>query len=217
MKEYAVIGLGRFGESIAMTLSDLGHEVIVVEKSEEAVNKIADHVTHAICGDATDIEVLKSVGVGNVDVAIIAISSHFESSVMATIMCKELGIQRVVAKAKNETHATILKKVGADNVVIPERDMGRKLAHNLSSKNVVELFSLSSDFEILELLAPKSWHGSTISKLNVRAKYGLSILGIIKENEEFIGNPAPEIVIEPNDTLVVLGTGEDFAHIENLG
>lgn len=216
MKSFAIIGIGRFGESLAMTLYELGHEVIVVDDEEEIINRIAPMVTHAVCGDATEVEVLKSIGVGNVDVAIIAISSNFESSIMATILCKELGVKRVVAKAKDTVHSTILKRVGADNVVIPERDMGRKLAHNLSSKNVVELFSLSSDFEILEISAPKSWWGKSIGDLNIRASFGISILGIIKENNEFIGNPIPDNIIEENDNLVMLGNNEQFSQIESL-
>lgn len=216
MKEFAVIGLGRFGSAIARTLMDLGHDVIAIDADEEVINKIAPNVTFAICANAADIDALRSIGIANVDIAIVAMSSDFEGSVLATINCKELGIGKVVAKASNETHYKILKRIGADDVVVPERDMGIKLAHNLSSKNVVELFNLSSDYEIMEIIAPKSWYGLALSQLDVRNKYGVNILGINRNTSEFIGNPEASVLIKPNDRLVVLGKSLDLAKIERI-
>ncbi|MGF0040506.1 potassium channel family protein [Peptoniphilaceae bacterium SGI.131] len=216
MKEFAVIGLGRFGSAIARTLMDLGHDVIAIDADEEVINKIAPNVTFAICANAGDIDALRSIGIANVDIAIVAMSSDFEGSVLATINCKELGIGKVVAKASNETHYKILKRIGADDVVVPERDMGIKLAHNLSSKNVVELFNLSSDYEIMEIIAPKSWYGLALSQLDVRNKYGVNILGINRNTSEFIGNPEASVLIKPNDRLVVLGKSLDLAKIERI-
>ena len=216
VKEFAIIGCGRFGNSLATTLSDLGHEVIVIDKREEVINKIAPVVTYAAVADANDEEALRDLGISNVDTAIVAISSDFEASIMSTITCKNLGIDNVVAKAKNDTHALILKKVGADSVVIPERAMGEKLGHSLYSKNVVEFFNLSSEHSILEIRAPKKWIGKSIQQLNIRAKYGLNILGIIRTDGRLNGNPGPLDEILPGDNLIVLGDVEDLALLEGM-
>ena len=142
MRQFVVIGIGRFGGAIAETLSRLGHEVLAIDTDEEVIQKISDKVTHAVAADATDESVLKSLGVRNFDVAVVAIGSDIQSSIMTTLMLKELGIRYVVAKAQNELHARVLMKIGADKIVFPERDMGERVAHNLISSNILDYIEL---------------------------------------------------------------------------
>ena len=216
MKNYAVIGVGRFGESLALTLADLGHDVMVIDRNEELINKIAPYVTSAIIADVTDPKVYEELGLSNVDVAIVAIGTNLESSVLATASLKEIGVEHVVCKAATVLHAQVLKKVGADEVIIPEHDMGRKVAFNLSSNNIIDFFNLVGDYSIIEIYPPKAWAGKSIAELDVRAKYGVNILGFIKINGDFDGNPMPEVEIEASDKLVLLGTTSDFAKIDKL-
>lgn len=216
MKNYIVIGAGRFGESLALTLTDLGNEVLVVDKNPEIVNKIAPFVTHAVCADIINNSVLDELGVSNMDTAIVSMGSNLEASVLATLALQEAGIKHIVCKAKTVLHSNVLKRLGADEVIIPENDMGRKLAYNLDSNNVVDFFNIADGYSIIEVYTPDKWVGSTIEKLNVRARYGINILGIIRLNGEFIGNPEPNTLIEVKDKLVILGTAEEFAVIDKI-
>lgn len=216
MRQFAVVGVGRFGESLALTLMNLGHEVIVIDKNEDIINKIAPYVTYAVSGDITNTDVLKDVGIHNVSSAIVSMGNDLEASVLATLTLKEIGVETVIAKAKSVLHSTILKKVGADEVIIPEYDMGRKLAHNLATENVVEFYNIEGDYAILEIVIPKSWIGNSIAKLDVRAKYGINILGVARLSGEFIGNPEPSFVFEEKDKVVLFGTDSEFKVIQEL-
>ncbi|MDO5026997.1 MAG: TrkA family potassium uptake protein [Tissierellia bacterium] len=216
MKNYVIIGAGRFGESLALTLSDLGNEVIVIDRDEEVVNKIAPFVTHAVCADIMNTGVYEELGLANVDTAIVAMGSNLEASVLSTLSLKELGVKHVVCKVRTALHANVLKRLGADEVIIPELDMGRKLAYNLESNNVVDFFNLAGDYSIIEMYAPKTWVGSSIMDVDVRVKYGVNILGIIKLNGDFIGNPEPNYQMQEKDKLVLLGTAEQFSVIKEL-
>lgn len=215
MKQFTVLGLGRFGKSVAQTLFELGHEVIVVDINEDNINDIEEEVTHGLIGDTTHEDVLLAAGVKEVDGVIIAITD-FETSIMTSLLCKELEVENIIAKAKDDKHAKILEKIGVDNVVVPEKDMGRKLAHNIATKNVVDIFTLSSNYEIIEIITPKSWEGSTIAQLDIRKKYGLNILGINRGEEEFIGNPSPSTDIKENDRLIILGSTSQIAKLDNI-
>lgn len=216
MKTYLVIGVGRFGESLALTLSDLGNEVIVIDKDAEAVNKIASFVTHAVCADIMNPDIYEELGLANVDTAIVAMGSNLEGSVLATLSLKELGVKHVVCKARTVLQSNVLKRLGADEVVIPELDMGRKLAYNLVTNKVVDFFNIAGDYSIIEIYTPESWVNQTILELDVRAKYGVNILGLVKLNGEFIGNPEPNLVLSDRDKLVLLGTAEQFSVIKEL-
>lgn len=216
MKQFAVIGVGRFGESLALTLMNLGHEVIVIDKNEDIINRIAPHVTYAVSGDITNTEILKDVGIHNVTSAIVSMGSDLEASVLATLTLKEIGVDMVIAKAKSVLHSTILKKVGADEVIIPEHDMGRKLAHNLATENFVEFYNIEGDYAILELVIPKTWVGHSIENLDVRAKYGINILGVARLDGDFVGNPKPSFVFEDKDKAVLFGTDTQFRVIQEL-
>ena len=157
MRQYVIIGCGRFGSSVAKTLYKMGHDVLAIDSNEEIVQYISEEVTHAIQADATDERVLKSLGIRNFDVAIITIGSNIQSSIMATLIVKELGVKYVVAKAHNEIHAKLLLKIGADRVVFPERDMGMRVAHNLVSSNILDYIELSPEYSIMEITPPNEW------------------------------------------------------------
>lgn len=214
MKQYAVIGLGRFGTSVASTLHELGHEVVVVDENEDNINELGDYCTHGLIGDSTQMDVLRAAGVKEVDSVIIAIT-NFETSIMTALLCKELGAKNIIAKARNDSHAKILERIGVDNVVIPEKDMGKKLAHNLSSKNVVDIITLSSNYDIVEMKVPESWQGKTIAQLDIRKHYGLNILGVNKDGE-FVGNPSPSMDLKPGDNLIIMGSTNEISKIENI-
>ncbi|MGB9803711.1 MAG: potassium channel family protein [Desulfofundulus sp.] len=207
MKQFAVIGLGRFGSSVARTLARMGYDVLAVDTCEERVNAIADEVTYAVCVDAMDEQALKSLGLRNFDVVIVAIGQEVQSSILVTVMLKEMGVPRVVAKAVTELHGKVLQRVGADMVVFPERDMGVRVAHALVSKNIVDQINLSPDYSIIELVAPPEFVGKTLQESAMRREYGVTVLAI-RRGEEIIISPGARQVINEGDILVALGRNE---------
>lgn len=215
MKQFGVIGLGRFGKSVAQTLSKLGHEVIVIDIDESNVNELSDEITYSIIGDSTKESVLKASGIKETDAVIIAIT-NFETSIMTALLCKEMGVKKIISKARNDIHANILSKIGVEEVVIPEKDMGRKLAYNITNKNVVESITLSSNYEIIEAIVPSSWIGYTIGQIDIRKKYGLNILGISRGKNEFIGNPSPSVDLKEKDRILILGSASQLAKLEGF-
>lgn len=213
MKSFVVIGLGRFGTAVATQLCDLGNEVLVIDRQPERVQAIADRVTHAVVGDATDEEVLRSLGVRNFDCAIVAIGSDLSSSTLAALSLKEQGIGTLICKAQSTAHKKILEKIGADRVVFPEREMALKLAQGLTSSSVVEYIELSDDYGIAELAVPPAWVGKTIREVNVRAKYGINILAI-RTGDDMLVAPGANQVLMRDCVLVVLGRSEDLGSVE---
>ena len=184
-KQYAVFGLGNFGKHLALGLENLGCEVVVVDNSMEKIQEIADKVSYAMCANIEDPEVIKSLGARNLDGAVIAISENFGTSIMATIMAKEIGIPYVLAKAQSSLHATVLKKVGADAVVHPEKEMGRRIARTMVSGNFADWIELSPDYSLVETEIPDEWIGKRLVDLQIREKYGINVVGTI---ENGIGN-----------------------------
>lgn len=180
-KEYAVFGLGSFGKHLALELENLGCEVVVVDNSMEKVQEIADMVSYAMCANIEDPEVMKSLGARNLDGAIIAISENFETSIMATILAKELGIPYVLAKAQSDLHEKILKKLGADVVIHPEKDMGHRIAKCLVSGDFADWIELSPEYSLVETEVPASWVGKNLIDLHIREKYGVNVVGIIED------------------------------------
>lgn len=216
MKQFAVIGLGRFGSSVAMTLAKMGYQVFAADMDEERVNDIVEYVTHAVTLDALDEHALKGIGIRNFDVVVVAIGKEVQSSILVTVMLKELGVQKVVAKAQNELHGKVLERVGADKVIYPERDIGIKVAHALVSKNVMEQISLSPEYSLVEMVAPPKLVNKTLEKSGARHKYGMSILAI-RRGEEMIISPSASQEILEGDILVVIGRTErlqDFDTVE---
>ncbi len=213
-KQFVVIGLGRFGSSVARTLYALGNDVLAIDISEAAVQEISDSVTHAVQADGTDENVLKSTGIRNFDVAVIGMGDDVQGSIMATLLVKELGVKYVVAKAQSEIHAKVLYKIGADRVVFPERDMGTRVAHNLASSNILDYIELSSDYSIAEIAAIPDWVGKSLRELNMRSKYGMNVMAI-KRNGDINISPGADDVILKDDVIVVIGGNEELNEIKD--
>ena len=209
MKTFVVIGLGRFGTAIATELSDLGHEVLAVDQSEELIQGVADRVTHAVAGDARDPAVLRSLGVRNYDCAIVAVGENVGNSALITLNLKELGVPQVICKSKSHVHRRVLEKIGADLVVFPEHEMGVKLAQGLSSSNVLNFIELSEDYGIMELSAPQSWQGKSLRELDVRNRHHVNVIAIRKNGELNVA-PSPDLPLESGDQVVALGRYEDI-------
>lgn len=205
----AVIGLGVFGVSMALKLAYEGAEVFAIDKEEEKVKKYANFVTHAVAADVTDKDAMESIGIRNVDVAVITTASDITMSVMGTMVLKELGIPRVVAKAKDEMHGRILQAVGASRVVYPEKEAGERLAHSILSNNFIDLIELDPRFSILEIKAPDKIVGRTLKQIDVRAKFGVNIVAV-KSGDKWILTPGANDIIKQNDILVTIGSNEDL-------
>lgn len=209
MKQFIIIGIGKFGESIATNLYKMGHDVLAVDIDEERVQYIANKVTHAVQADATEEGTLEALGVKHFDGAVVTIGESVQASILITLLCKELGIRHVLAKAQNELHAKVLYKIGADRVVFPERDMGLRVAHSLVSSSYLDYIELTPDYSIVELKAAKDWQGKSLKDLNIRAKYGINIMAI-KQDDKVVVSPAADDTIQRDDVLVVIGKAEDI-------
>lgn len=212
-KQYAVLGLGRFGSSVAMTLADAGCEVLAVDTDEEKVQDLADHVTYAVTADVTEPGVLESLSISNIDIAVIGIAGNMEDSILATIMTKEAGAGYVIAKAMSEIHGTILEKVGADKVIYPERDSGIRLAKNLVSGNFMEFFALSDTYSMAELKVPRAWAGKSLKELDMRKNLGLNMIGVMMEGKTVV-NVDPDTPLKETWTVIVVGDNQDLQRIQ---
>ena len=215
MKNYVVIGLGRFGSAIARQLCSLGAEVLALDVRSELVQQVANEVTHAVVGDAQDKEVLRALGVRNFDCAIIAIGDDLAASVLTTMNLKELGVPYIVCKAHDETHRRVLEKLGVDRVVIPEQEYAQRLARTLNSHNVLDYIELSEDFGILDVPAPKSWIGKSLRELNVRAKLGVTIIAVENGGKTNV-SPTADYAVGEGDTLVMLGDNVALEKVQRL-
>ena len=204
-KQYLVLGLGRFGASVAESLCSLGHEVLAVDADEGLVEDVAPHVTQAIAADATNEEVLASLEPAAFDAAIVSIGGNVRDSILIAVLLREMGAKSVIAKAADELHAKVLRKVGVDRVVFPERDMGQRLARSLATQNFLDMMELSDEYQMVEVLAPDKWHGRTLLEVNVRRHYGVSVIAI-RRAEQFIASPGAEERFQAGDILLVLGT-----------
>lgn len=215
MKQFIVIGIGRFGKAVAERLYELGHEVLAIDTDEDTIQKVSEKVTHAVTADATDENVLKSLGVRNFDVGVVAIGSDIQSSIIVTLMLKEMGVRYIVAKAQNDTHAKVLLKIGADRVVFPERDMGERVAHNLIGTNILEYIELSEEHSIIEYAVLQSWIGKDLRDLNLRAKYGVTVVAMRNRNEEGVNvSPKADTKIREGDIIIVVGDNDDLRKLE---
>lgn len=213
-KQYVVVGLGRFGSSISKELIKLGHEVLGIDLDEEIVNEMSSQLTHTVVADATDEDVLKSLGIRNFDCAVVAIGDDIQSSILTAIVLKDLGVGQVVAKALSELHGKVLTKLGVDRVVYPERDMGIRVAHQLNMPNLLDYIEISKDYTIVELSVPKRLCGFTIQQLDPRAKYGCSVVAINKQSGIIIAPTAGDVVNE-SDVLVIIGTNGQIDEFES--
>jgi len=212
-KEFVVIGLGRFGGSICKTLIEQGMEVLVMDRDEARIDEFASIATHAVIADSTDETVLKSLGIRNFDHVIVAIGADIQASILTTLMLKEIGVKRVTVKAQNDYHAKVLRKIGADNVVHPERDMGKRIAHNIVSKSILDYIELSDKYSLVEIASNYHLAGHSILDLNIRAKYGITIVAI-RRGSTIIVSPQAGDIIEREDVLIVIGAVEDINRFE---
>lgn len=211
-KQFAVFGVGKFGESVAVELQRLGCEVIAVDKDMERVEHIADSVSYAMQADFGDPDFIYSLGTRNLDGVVIAESVNLEASIMATVVCKEIGVPYVVVKTKNERHAEILKRIGADSVISPEKEIGIKLARNLMQASFTDWIALSPDYSIAESDVPKNWIGKSLKELDIRKEYGVIVVGI-KQNSQVEVNPDPDEKLNKDMILILVGANEDLRKI----
>ena len=215
MKSYIVIGLGRFGSEVSRRLCQLGCEVLALDTNAELVQAISSDVTHAAVADGRDKGVLRALGAADFDCGIVAIGDSLADSVLATMNLKELGVPKIVCKARDETYRQVLKKLGADQIVIPEQEQAYRLARSLSSQNVLDYIELSEDYGIIDLPAPDSWTGKNLRELNVRAKLGVNILAVKKENKINV-SPVAEYTICKGDIMVILGDTAALKAVQKL-
>lgn len=209
MKQFLIIGCGRFGSSCAEQLTKLGNEVIAIDKKEDVIDEVSKYVTHAASIEYVNEEVLESLGAKNVDVAIIAISSNFEQAILSVVACKNLGIPEVIVKAKDKIHADVLTQIGADKVVIPESDSAVRLARSLSSNQIFDYIEFDEKYSIVELVPKKDWVGKSLNELSLRTDFGINIIAI-NNMERTIVNPEANYVITDTDYLIVAGENEDL-------
>ncbi len=214
-KQFAVFGIGRFGSALCKELSEMGHEVLAIDTSEENVNDISPYVTQALQLDATDEEAVHSLGLRNFDAVVVSIGSNLSDSIMITLLCKEQGAKYLLAKASDELHAKMLKKMGADRVVFPERDMGVRVAKTLVSPRLLDLINVSGDYMMADIVAPASWVGKTIQEIDIRKRYHVSVL-VINRAEDVMLNLTAQTRLEAGDNLLILGHRNDIQRIEEL-
>jgi len=214
-KQFAVIGLGRFGTALITELSRMGCEVLAIDNDEARVNDVMDMATHAVQADALDEQAYKALGIGNFDVAVVSIGENMQANILATIMLKELGVKKVVAKAKDALHGKVLGKIGADLVIYPEKEMGIKLARSLVSQNILDQIYLSAEYSIMELLAPDSFAGKSLVEIGLRNKMGITVLAI-KRGEKINAAPMADHIIESGDVLVAIGRNDDLEKLSTL-
>jgi len=216
MKQIIVIGCGRFGTAVSKTLTKLGHDVMVIDQNHEIIKEISEDVAHAVQMDALDEASFRTIGLRNFDVAIIAIGSDLEASIMATLIAKEAGVPIVIAKAQNEIHGRVLEKIGADKVIYPERDMGTRVAYGLVSPNILDVIEFSTDYSIVEIVALESWENKTLGELKFSSRqYEMTVIAI-KTGEKISIVPSYDTVIKRDDIIVILGNNNKLKKISEM-
>lgn len=215
-KEYIIIGLGRFGNSVAKQLEANGCKVLAIDRNEQRIRQIAEYVTLAMCLDVADEEALEELGGRNFDGAVISIGHSLDASVLATIWAKEQGIKQVIAKAYDETQGKILTKIGADEIVYPEKETGVHLANNLAFNNLIDTIELSPEYSIAEVTILTDWIGKSLIELKLREKYDVNVIAI-RRGGSLILNPAADAPSKKNDVFVLLGTNNTLKKIADAG
>lgn len=213
-KQFAVIGMGRFGASVARTLYGMNHDVLAIDSDESRTEEVVDQVTHAVTADATDEDAMRALGLRNFDVVVVAIGQDIQASILATLIMKEMGVGMIVAKAQNELHGKVLTRIGADKVIFPERDMGARVAHNLTSPNILDHIELSKDYSIVDLKAGSGLIGKNLRQLDIRNKFGCNVMGIRGKDGHMNIAPHAEDLIKEGDVLVVVGRNDNLHRFE---
>ena len=227
-KQFGVIGLGTFGSNVAKELAAKGFPVLAIDNKETVVNRISSFVTQAIVADATDDIALKDAGIADCDTVIISMGEDIETSILATLIAKDLGVKNVIVKCVSPWHSKIAVKIGADKVVYPELEMAKKLAQSMASPNILEQIEFSKDYNLVEIIAPEILWGKTIKDSGIRNKYGINVIAIKRQTpivnddgqadikEETNVTPAPDDEILENDVLVVVGRQEQIDKLKKL-
>lgn len=213
LKSYAVFGLGRYGKAVAEELVKNGAEVLAVDKNESLVNNAIEKIPFCRCADVTDAAVIKQLGISNIDVVIVSMAHNLEASVMATILCKEAGVETVIVKCADETQQKVLSRVGADKVVLPENESGIRLAKNLLSSGFVDVIELSKNVSMVEIPVRNEWEGKSLIELNLRQKYSINVVAIKQENEVLI-DIDPSKSLDKTMTLIVIADTQKLAKLK---
>lgn len=212
-REFAVIGLGRFGGSICEELCNEGMEVLAIDHSEDKINKFKNTASYAVIADSTDESTLKELGITNIDHVIVAIGDDIQASILTTVILSELGIKKITVKAKSDYHGKILEKIGAHQVVHPERDMGKRIAHSIISNNIIDYLELSDEYSIVEVRVGRKMVGKSLVDLDIRARYGCNVVAI-KEGKDIHVSPNAETILQMDNILIVIGSDEDIYKFE---
>lgn len=217
MKTFFVIGLGRFGSAAAEKLYSMGHEVLIMDEDEELVRRLADQATHAAVGDAQDMAALRAAGARECDCAIVAIGEDLAASIIITMNLKDLGVPHIVCKARDETYKRALERVGADRVVIPEREMALRMVYSLGSSSFLDYIEFSSEYGIAEIAAPKGWQGRSLREIDARSKYKVNVLSLKDQRDGQVQmSPGADDVIRTGHVIMVMGRNEDLARLQKL-
>jgi trk system potassium uptake protein TrkA len=213
-QQFVVIGLGRFGSAVALELMALNYEVLGIDRNEEIVSDMSELLTYAVTADASDEEVLKSLGVRNFDCGIVAIGDDIQMSILATILLKDLGVSTVIAKAISVLHGRALEKLGVDRIIYPERDMGIRVAHQLVTPNLLDYIELTKDYSIVEMKVPVRLDGKTLAEINTRVRFNCSIVALHRLNGIIIAPTAMD-QLRTDDIMVIIGSNESVKFLEN--
>jgi len=214
-KTVAILGLGIFGSTLARDLSRYNVDVIAIDRNLASVERVSAFVNNAVCLDFTDINQLKSAGVGDADIGIVTSGSMLEEAIMGILNLKELGVNTIIAKAKNRKNSEILKKIGADQTISPEKDSAKSMAKKLVSKNILGVFDLDEDYTIFDMKVPESWVNKTLIELNLRNKYNLNVIGV-RRNGKLMINFDPNEKIIADDEIYTVGENEIFKKFDTL-
>jgi len=215
MKSFIVLGLGRFGISVAQTLYDMGYEVLGVDADEKIVNEYSRHIVHTVQADITSEEFLKSMDIKRFAAAVVSVGSNIQVSIMATVLLKELGARFILAKAQDDFQGKILQKLGADKVILPEKDIGIKVGHSLAAESFFDMVEISPEYSITSIESPPSWYGKNLGQLAARTKYGVNILAVKCQQKTNI-MPGAGTIIEKGSIITVLGKNDDLEKLSTL-
>lgn len=215
IKQYAVIGLGRFGTSIARRLHEAGQEVLGIDLDEESVEGAELFVTHAVVADSTEEKALTSLGITNFDCVIVAIGDDIQSSILTVMLLKNLGVKKIIAKALSKRQGQVLEAIGAHWVIYPERDMGERVANQLLSPNMLNYIELSKTYNIEEVMIPSQMVGKNLKEFDLRAKFNVSVIAIVR-SDDIIISPSPEELLQEEDVLLTIGKRKDLTKFSSL-
>ena len=215
IRQFAIIGIGRFGSNMAKALTKMGYEVLAIDKNMERVQEFSNEFTHVVQADATDENALRELGILNFDVVVVAIGEDVQANVLTTLQLKEIGAPYIVSMARDSLQIKLLEKIGADRVVSPERDMARRVAYNLASTSVMDYIELSPQFSIVEIAVPEDFLDKTLMESDIRAKYGINVVAIKRKNDLII-SPRPTERLQKGDVAIVVGSNDGINSLEEL-